>query len=149
MAIPNYNNYGNYGYQPQYQVYQPQYQHPTQQFQPLSQQFRQQAPAMAGRVVNAFEEITANDVPMDSPFAIFYKADGSEIQVRGWTSQGTIATKAYKVVDDTNPNKNTAEQENSLYEPLRALGDNFNERFDRLEQMLVPKTRKKVDSDEQ
>ena len=151
MALPNYNNYGNYGYQPQYQNYQPQYQpqHQMQQFQPLSQQFRQQAPAMIGRVVNAFEEITANDVPMDAPFAIFYKADGSEIQVRGWTSQGTIATKGYKPIDDVNPNKNTADGENPLYEPLRALGDSFNERFDKLEQILAPKTRKKVDSDEQ
>lgn len=150
MAIPNYSSYGNY-YQPQYQNYQPQYQpqHQMQQFQPLSQQFRQQAPAMVGRVVNSFDEITANDVPMDSPFAIFYKADGSEIQARGWTSQGTIATRAYKVVDDSNPNKSITEEENPLYSPIHALSDTFNERFDKLEQMLAPKTRKKVDSDEQ
>ena len=40
---------------------------------------------LSGKVVDAVEQITANDVPMDGSFAIFPKKDMSEIYLKSWT----------------------------------------------------------------
>lgn len=53
---------------------------------------------LSGRIVEDFGVITANDVPMDGSGAVFIKRDGSEIQVRNWTANGTIATTSYMPV---------------------------------------------------
>lgn len=50
---------------------------------------------LMARMVDDFNIITANDVPMDGNGAVFIKRDGSEIQVRNWTANGTIATTSY------------------------------------------------------
>ena len=56
-----YMNYGNY-YQP-YGALQPQ----------IQNQFAQSG--IAGRVVNDFSEVVANDVPMNGTYAFFVKND--------------------------------------------------------------------------
>ena len=44
----------------------------------------------------AFENINANEVPMDGSMAFFPKQDMSEIYVKGWNADGTIKTVVYK-----------------------------------------------------
>ena len=44
----------------------------------------------------AFENINANEVPMDGSMAFFPKQDMSEIYVKGWNADGTINTIVYK-----------------------------------------------------
>lgn len=59
--------------------------------------YQQQAQVgMAGRYVNDFSEITANDVPMGGQPAIFVKNDRNEIQLREWSPNGQIISTLYK-----------------------------------------------------
>lgn len=81
--------YGNYApYQQIQQRFQPQEQYPAIQ--------NQQAIGLNGRIVQAVENINANEVPMDGSMAFFPKQDLSEIYVKGWNADGTIKTIVYK-----------------------------------------------------
>lgn len=74
------------------------YQQSLQQ-QPMQmnqQPMPQQATGINGRVVQAVENINANEVPMDGSMAFFPKQDLSEIYVKGWNANGTINTIIYK-----------------------------------------------------
>lgn len=72
-----------------------------------NQQAMPQQPAgINGRVVQAVENINANEVPMDGSMAFFPKQDLSEIYVKGWNANGTINTIVYKPY--TEPNNNQA-----------------------------------------
>ena len=62
-------------------------------------QMQMQPVGISGKYVNDFNEITASDIPMNSP-AIFAKNDRSEIQIREWNPNGQITTTQYKVVID-------------------------------------------------
>lgn len=139
----------------QYQSFQPmqnpymdrmnqlqQYQQNLQMPQPQFQSQPMQAPGIIGRVVNDFSEITANDVPMNGNAAFFPKADGSELQVRSWSSNGAIQTVVYKPVLEQNQaeSANIPQMDfNALNEDVRALREDIIARLDRLEQsMAVP-----------
>ena len=106
------NNYQPYspGY-PQQQPYPQQMQNPQmdrlaqlqamqQSLQPAQMQPTYQG--IFGRIVDDFGAITANDVPMNGGGAVFIKKDGSEIQIRSWTANGTIATTSYSPVLEAN-----------------------------------------------
>ena len=67
------------------------YQQSLQQ-QPMPQQIA----GINGRIVQAVENINANEVPMDGSMAFFPKHDMSEIYVKGWNADGTIKTIVYK-----------------------------------------------------
>lgn len=67
------------------------YQQSLQQ-QPMPQQIA----GINGRIVQAVENINANEVPMDGSMAFFPKQDMSEIYVKGWNADGTIRTIVYK-----------------------------------------------------
>lgn len=74
------------------------YQQSLQQ-QPMQmnqQPIPQQTVGINGRVVQAVENINANEVPMDGSMAFFPKQDLSEIYVKGWNADGTIKTIVYK-----------------------------------------------------
>lgn len=60
------------------------------------QAMSQQIAGINGRIVQAVENINANEVPMDGSMAFFPKQDMSEIYVKGWNSDGTINTIVYK-----------------------------------------------------
>lgn len=113
MPIPNqmyqpYNQQTMYG---QYNSYYPyQYQQPRydlQQSQPLFNQQQsiqpQQQAGLNGKVVQAVEQITANDVPMDGSVAVFPKQDMSEIYTKSWNADGTIRTVVYKPYTASKP----------------------------------------------
>lgn len=112
--------YGNYGQQQQ--VQQPM----VQQTQPIG---------IAGKYVNDFNEITASDIPMNSP-AIFAKADRSEIQLREWNANGQITTKVYKTVEET-PQEIVAQPQNNFdaSEVLNPIFERFNELEEKIDKL--------------
>lgn len=128
--------------QPQQYQQMQQLQQPTQQIQ--QPQFQsQQLPQLIGRPVNQVEEITANDVPMNAPYALFPKSDLSEIYLKSWTANGTIQTIAFKPVQMNqadNSLRNQSELKIGLTEDVtQALMSQFEElknKIDRLEQSV-------------
>lgn len=128
--------------QPQQYQQMQQLQQPTQQIQ--QPQFQsQQLPQLIGRPVNQVEEITANDVPMNAPYALFPKSDLSEIYLKSWTANGTIQTIAFKPVQMNqadNSLRNQSEFKIGLTEDVtQALMSQFEElknKIDRLEQSM-------------
>ena len=86
--------YGAYQYNPManMQRFQSQEQIQSQIQQPVPQQIA----GINGRIVQAVENINANEVPMDGSMAFFPKQDMSEIYVKGWNADGTINTIVYK-----------------------------------------------------
>lgn len=84
--------YGAYQYNPLANIQR--FQQPDQIQQ--SQAIPQQIIGINGRVVQAVENINANEVPMDGSMAFFPKQDLSEIYVKGWNADGTIKTIVYK-----------------------------------------------------
>lgn len=111
QQIPRYN-----GMQYQ-QMQQPVYQNPVQQA-PTQQQAA--VPQLIGRTVNSVDEITANDVPMNYPYAIFPKNDLSEVYLKSWTPNGTIQTITFKPEINTTPN-NTNSQESVLRKNMEMM----------------------------
>lgn len=112
-----YQPYSMNNYQQPYQTYNQQsfYSQPMQnpqmdrynQLQAMQQslqpvQPQQNYPGLFGRIVDDFSLITANDVPMNGGGAVFIKKDGSEIQIRSWTANGTIATTSYSPILESN-----------------------------------------------
>lgn len=86
--------YGAYQYNPMANIQRFQSQ---EQIQPQIQQpMPQQIAGINGRIVQAVENINANEVPMDGSMAFFPKQDMSEIYVKGWNADGTINTIVYK-----------------------------------------------------
>ena len=71
---------------------------PTQMSGANQQAMPQQIVGINGRIVQAVENINANEVPMDGSMAFFPKQDMSEIYVKGWNADGTIRTLTFKPV---------------------------------------------------
>lgn len=116
----------------------------TPQIQPV-QQMQQMFQGLSGRIVDDFNVITANDVPMDGNGAIFVKKDGSEIQVRNWTAQGTIHTSVFKpVMIEQTQDLQGKQQIDTEWLSQAVTGvfqgyfDEINKRFDKLEQSITP-----------
>lgn len=102
---------------------------PITQTQPSMSQMQQrsqmQQPSLSGKIVNALEEISAQDVPMDGSVGFFPVADGSAIYVKAWQSNGGIQTDRY-VLD--RPAEVTHQQPSEF--------DLVMQRLDRMEQMI-------------
>lgn len=86
--------YGAYQYNPMANIQR--FQQPDQIQPQIQQSMPQQIVGINGRVVQAVENINANEVPMDGSMAFFPKQDMSEIYVKGWNADGTINTIVYK-----------------------------------------------------
>lgn len=117
-----YMNYGNY-YQP-YSGIQPQ----------VPNQFVQSG--IAGKVVNDFNEIVANDVPMNGSYAFFVKNDMSEIQARAWSADGKIIPIVFKPYFAQQPNNVTTEAKQGLFGADSDVTDTFMKRFDDIQARL-------------
>lgn len=98
----------------------------------------QQFAMLNGKIVDDFGMITANDVPMDGNGAIFIKKDGSEIQLRNWSANGTIQTTSYKpILDNKNSNMVLSSEAEKLKIGLSEdVTDAFMKRFDDIEKRL-------------
>ena len=95
------------------------YQQSLQQPMQMNQQpMPQQTVGINGRVVQAVENINANEVPMDGSMAFFPKQDLSEIYVKGWNANGRIKTIVYKPYtesDGNNVSSPTTDIENTKF----------------------------------
>ncbi len=143
FSYPQMNNY-NQPYNPMMNAQQrlaqmeqqyPQFAQPMQ-FQPQISQHL----GLNGAIVDDFGVISANDVPMDGNGAIFIKKDGSEIQLRNWTANGTIQTTSYKPVLEPNFENETNPRQmdfDGLYSDFREFREEITERFDRLEKSMA------------
>lgn len=130
-------------YMPQYGAYN---YNPMNRYQQQEQMISSQIPGsnqqmfgLNGRIVASGDQITANDVPMDS-IAFFPKQDLSEIYVKQWGANGLINTVVYKPFLD----KNNAIEENTTIDSEKLkidLSDKATEgimqRFDKLEEKIL------------
>ena len=71
---------------------------PTQMSGANQQAMPQQIAGINGRIVQAVENINANEVPMDGSVAFFPKQDLTEIYAKSWNTDGTIRTLTFKPV---------------------------------------------------
>lgn len=137
QAYPNYsmpmtnNPYQNYQpMQNPYMAQMGQLQQYQQSLQPQVQQPQQQTQQIGlnCRVIDDFNAIVANDVPMDGNGAVFMKRDASEVQWRNWAANGTIQTTVYRPVQPENQSEGTNMPQmdfNSLNEDVRALREDI------------------------
>lgn len=136
---PQINPYQN-SYQPMQNPYVAQMGQYQQNFQPQVQQVQQQqSVGLNCRIVDDFNSIVANDVPMDGNGAFFVKRDGSEVQHRNWAANGTIVTTPYKPVQPENQSEgaNMPQMDfNGLNEDVRALREDILARLDSIEKSM-------------
>ena len=142
--------YGQYNSYYPYQYQQPRYD--LQQNQSLFNQQQsiqpQQQAGLNGKVVQAVEQITANDVPMDGSVAVFPKQDMSEIYTKSWNADGTIRTIVYKPYTASQPDVANSSADMSKMkmglsdeatEAFMARFDSLEKKFDELMPKIVPK----------
>ena len=104
------------------------------------------APVMVKSVDNV-NEIQANDVPMNYPYAIFPKRDLSEIYVKSWNTNGTIQTLVFapKVEKAKNDTSDAVEKEigakSDATEGILERFDELSEKLDAINNKLSAKTR--------
>jgi len=84
----------------------------------------------ATRLVNNFNEIQVNEIPMDGTYKLFAKSDLSEVQAKAWMPNGTINTIEYSLKTaptESNPQNVPQQDLDSLIQPLmdeiKALSD--------------------------
>ena len=146
-----------------YQTYNPQPQNPyidrfaqNQQINQVQNQPVQQTQILNGKIVNDFNAITANDVPMDNIGAFFIKSDGSEIQRRVWASTGGISTISFKPVLEEQTNNLQQEKEKLKIELSDEISETFMNKFDEITEQLkkieknfgkTTKTKKEVNAE--
>lgn len=133
--------YGAYQYNPMANIQRFQPQEQIQQSQ-VQQTIPQQIIGINGRVVQAVENINANEVPMDGSMAFFPKQDMSEIYVKGWNADGTIRTIVYKPYTEpgrSNAGNPTADIENAKFtlsdESTQLFLNKFEELSDKIGQL--------------
>lgn len=116
------------------------YQQSLQQPMQMNQQpIPQQTTGINGRVVQAVENINANEVPMDGSMAFFPKQDLSEIYVKGWNANGRIKTIVYKPYtesDGNNVSNPTADIENAKFTLSDESTQLFLNKFDELSEKI-------------
>lgn len=95
-----------------------------------------------GRIVDDFSTITADLIPMDNTGAIFIKRDGTEIQHKIWSADGTIKTTRYEPIvadldaDAGNLSKNVEKSKFDLSdESTEVFMNKFDEVLTRLDKM--------------
>lgn len=150
------NNYPQYQ-QPMYQPMQNPYMDRLQQLQTQQMVPTQMSGANQGlmaRVIDNFDSITANDVPM-SGGALFVKSDGSEIERRVWNADGTISKTSYlpHIGDlETQTVKISSEEEKKKFEAfndvLRGIQEDIKTINDKIDKISKPTRAKKEVEDE-
>lgn len=132
MMNPYQNNY-NPMLSPQQRLMQMEQQYPqfAQQNQFIQQPMQQNQPqGLNCVIVDDFNAISANDVPMDGKGAVFMLRGGSQIEWRNWTANGTIQTVPYSPVQTENTEQATNIPQmdfNALNEDVRALREDIKE----------------------
>lgn len=107
--------------------------------QQISGAVQQQPAGLNCRIIDDFNLIVANDVPMDGNGAVFMKRDGSEVQWRNWAANGTIVTTSYLPVIDQNQNESTNIPQNdftALNEDVKALREDIKDMRSMIEKSI-------------
>lgn len=143
---PNYFRY-------QYPNYMPNYQSQNAPIYPYGQTAPQNSfYGIAGKTVNDFNEINANDVPMDGRVAIFPKGDLSEIAVKNWESNGTIRTTVFKPIlpqEGSNGMSETFKGEYGAFgEVLKGIQDDIKMLTEKIDKIGKPSKAKKETEDD-
>lgn len=152
MTYPNY---------PQYQPYMPtytsqQFQQPYPQMQqPIQQVTQMQTQAQAysaphvlnGKFVDSIESVKATDVMMDGSVMYFPATDGKTIYTKQLQGDGTSRILTFALVDQTAPEEKQPSvtdiidgRFNSFRDDIMAGFEDINDRFDKIERQLKPKT---------
>lgn len=108
------------------------------------QQMQMQPIGISGKYVNDFNEITASDIPMNSP-AIFAKNDRSEIQIREWNPNGQITTTLFKAVIEPQEKEiipQPAFNPNEVLEPIIEKLAELEDKIDKIPKSTVSRTKK-------
>lgn len=147
--------------QAQYQQMASQQQMPTIQQNTMTQQNT----GVTTYIVENFDNITAKNVPMDDNGALFVKQDGSEIQLRRWSADGTITPTSYfpqnstqkENVDNLPPNNSelkiglndeTTQAFMDRFDTITNMIDALNQNISQLKpQTRVRATKKEADSE--
>lgn len=97
----------------------------NQMFQNYMQgpQMAYQPAGISGKYVNDFNEITANDVPMNGSPSVFLKSDRSEIQIREWNPNGQIVPRLYRAVEIVEQAQPEVDYSSQIIERLSSLED--------------------------
>lgn len=144
---------------PQQRLMQMEQQFPqfSQQNQFMQQPIQQQPQGLNCVIVDDFNAISANDVPMDGKGAVFMLRGGSQIQWRNWTANGTIQTIPYSPVQPENQSEATNIPQmdfNALNEDVRALREDIKGVREMIEKSMnvsvsrtTSKTKKGVDEE--
>lgn len=128
------------------------YQQPMPQV-PQMPQMPMQNFGLNGKIVDDFNAITANDVPMDSFGAIFIKADGTEIQRKVWDKNGRIITVPFKAVTEGfggqsyNLSEAQSKFDTEAFNVLNSKIDRLSERLDEALKNKVSKSKKEGESE--
>lgn len=110
-----------------------------QQPMQINQPMPQQIAGINGRIVQAVENVNANEVPMDGSMAFFPKQDMSEIYVKGWNADGTIKTivyKPYAAPKDNQTVNSMANAENAKFTLSDESTELFMSKFDELSEKI-------------
>lgn len=115
-------------------------------YTPEPYQPQQFVPKPEFKYVENVSDISANDVPMNGMPSVFIKKDLSEMYVKSWTNNGTIATNIYKKVEEQKPEDLISKATESIYDELLDKIEDIEcrmaSRLDKLEKRL------RKDSDE-
>lgn len=121
-----------------------------QALQPQVQPQMQNQFATLGKMVDSIDIVKATDIPMDGNAYYFPKADGSEVYMKRWLSNGTTETTVYKPILDTENTQTitlSSEQEKSVYEDFRGVLEGIQTDIqtinDKIDKISKPKTAKK------
>lgn len=155
------SNFPAYSFQPQqmnnpyqgsYQPVQNPYMAQMGQYQPQIQpqtQLQSQQIGLNCRLIDDFNSIVANDVPMDGNGAVFMKRDASEMQWRNWNANGTIQTVVYRPVQAENSADATNIPQmdfNALNEDVKALREDIKGVREMIEKSTNVPTQKQTSS---
>lgn len=103
------------------------------------QQPVQQVSVISGRIVDKFDGINVNEVPMDGSPAVFIKSDLSEIMTKRWGTDGLINETLYKAqisnsnIDVTNLPLNGEKSKNDAFNEVT---DIFNSKLTTIENTM-------------
>lgn len=145
-----YENYYNPYLQQSQQRYAG-YQQPIQQMSMFQNQATIQGNQLIGRTVNSANEIQANDVPMNMPYALFPKNDLSEIYLKSWSPNGTIQTRVFKPESQHAGNLPQEQAELKLDLSDESMGgilkrfDDLSVKLNAIEQMMADNNTKKTE----
>ncbi|MCR5254612.1 MAG: hypothetical protein K6D96_01650 [Acetatifactor sp.] len=109
--------------------------YPNNYFQPFYNP-SPQSQGLPGKIVNDFNEIMANDVPMNGSYAFFIKGDLSEVQARAWSPDGRIVSVPFKAVLPVKTNNLPSETKQADLGLSEDVTKAFMEQFEELKERL-------------